>query len=322
MSLETGYSREAYEKEQGAVREVLDSVDETTPIEELRAKFAEQGAHVAAKETLHNEAWDQAKAEDAERDAVKETAERAAAEQAEAAKLLEQMRVKAGPSIERSAAPAQASAVQESAPAEVTIGANELNQIDTRAPLSGWGIGGSSIEMSRKALKESSGGLLRFDKETYRVVPAEGGKELSGAKAEAVIRNLERSENERGRDAFDYVASPETKGKLEVGDDQAFAKAIGLKSYHNKRVRDNIAFGAAVTSLLPFLTGMGMAISGSAAAGAVMLGMLPVAAIGFGGLGVKYLYDKYKERKAVKDYTTASVAKGARSKLSGFLGRK
>ncbi|HUY05277.1 MAG TPA: hypothetical protein VMV62_00995, partial [Candidatus Paceibacterota bacterium] len=96
MSLENGYSREAYEKEQDAVREVLDSVSETTPVEELRTKFAEQEAHAAAKETLHNEAWDQAKAENAERDAAMENTERAASEQAEAAKLLEQMRAKAG----------------------------------------------------------------------------------------------------------------------------------------------------------------------------------------------------------------------------------
>ena len=145
---------------------------------------------------------------------------------------------------------------------------------------------------------------------------------MTGAKAEVAIQNLERSERDRGRDAFEYVASPETKEKLEVGDDQAFGRAFSLKSHHNEMVRDRIGFGSAVAGMLPFITGLGMANLGMSAAGAVMLGMLPVAAIGFGGLGVKYLYDKYKERKAVKDYTIASVAKGARSKLSGFLGRK
>ncbi|HUY05618.1 MAG TPA: hypothetical protein VMV62_02815, partial [Candidatus Paceibacterota bacterium] len=272
-------------------------------------------------ETLHNEAWDQAKAENAERDAAMENTERAASEQAEAAKLLEQMRAKAGPSIEQSAVPTQAHGAQETVPAEVTIGADELRQIDTRAPLNGWGVPHMGLEMPRKALKESSGGLLRFD-EMRGVVSGEGGRELSRQKAEVAIQNLERSERERGHDAFEYVASPDIKEKLEVGNGQAFMSAFSLKQHHNENVRDNIALGASAAGLGTAVAGMGLAAFGSSLAGLVLMGVIPVAAVGFGGLGVKYLYDKYKERKAVKDYSTASIAKGARSKLSGFLGRK
>jgi hypothetical protein len=244
------------------------------------------------------------------------------------------MRAKAGPSVEQPAAPAQVRGAQETVPAEVTIGADELNQIRMMRPHWGEyesGMPAIEADIGRRVLSDISGGRLRFN-ERGGIVPSKGGREISPRQAEEIIGNLERSERTYGREAIDYVTAPKRKngrpeigndrGEIEVGKDETFAYALKHKIYRNNDTRGKLALGAAFTSLAPFVAGLGMAIAGTPAAGAVMLGMIPVAAISFGGLGVKYLYDKYKERKAAKDYSTASVAKGARSKLSEFLGRK
>ncbi len=326
MSLENGYSRKAYEEKEGDIQNIARSVDKTTSVEELRAKFADMETNIADKEALHSEAFDQATAENAERDAAKETAERAASEQAEAAKLLEQMRAKAGLSVEQSPAVAAGASVSEKTAAkpEKVLGLSELRELHfvnnsgveylspTRLPI--------ASEVLEKTLRETSGGLLRFDKNLIR--SSEKNGLLPESQAEAAIENLARSEGDYGRKAFDYVASPETRGKLEVGDNHAFINAFNLKQNQNEEVRDKTAFGAAAATLSTAVAGMGLAATGSSLAGLVLMGALPVAAIGFGGWGAKYLYDKYRERKAVKDYSTATVTKNARSILGRLLGKR
>lgn len=70
-----GYSRQAYEDTEKGIEDLALSVDTETPPDQIRERFAEQSALMGEKESLHNEAWDQAKVEDTARDEAKEAAE-------------------------------------------------------------------------------------------------------------------------------------------------------------------------------------------------------------------------------------------------------
>lgn len=91
-----GYSRQAYEDTEEEIKNVVSSVDASAPIEDIREKFAEQKSLMGEKESLHNEAWDQAITENTARDETKALETQSAAEQTEATELLKKMHENAG----------------------------------------------------------------------------------------------------------------------------------------------------------------------------------------------------------------------------------
>ncbi len=88
------YSREKYDDTEKEIQNIGHSVDAHTPLEEMRQKFDEQENLEAQKQSLHNEAWDQAKVEDEARNEVATVQQDADAQERTA--LLQKMQEMAG----------------------------------------------------------------------------------------------------------------------------------------------------------------------------------------------------------------------------------
>lgn len=308
------YSRAAYEDTETGIKDIVGAAHSGQSVEELKGALAAQEALVAQRTELHSEAWDQAIAENTERDAAKTheaaQAEQAAADRAEAAALLERMKENAGmasTSVEATPAeqivvPAQPAA--EEGPVRVSGRLDEL-LADSSA---------FSSDFRSKALEEVSGGAFKAQESNLYNFDAT----LTPEQAEQAERAMEASEHKFGGAALNYVATPDlTRDRLQVGNDELFNRALSLKQSENERVRGNIRFGAAFASVMSLAGGAGAAAAGAAAFSGPLLLAMPV--ILTGGLAFaagKRFLDKRREKKAVKDYAKASIAKKGRAVVS------
>jgi len=230
MSLENGkgYSRQAYEDTEKGIKNVVDSIDASAPVEQLREKFAEQNELVGEKETLHNEAWDQAAAENTARDEAKVSLEaKKAAEQSEAAELLKKMHENAGMSsnpAERSETP-KATATQE-----------QVNPVSVVPKVELGALGKASI-----AMKQMFGRDLSPQENAYHLEKLSEGfaKNLKEGNLDKALKNYGDLDSER----FHHRLSDEQFSKYSGEIDKLTAKAVasGDAKMFDKVLRFNMS---------------------------------------------------------------------------------
>ncbi len=189
----------------------------------------------------------------------------------------------------------------------------------------------SSEGFEKSAITEASRGLIEKGKRGE--LTFEGGKNISPEKLEKLKSTLEASEKEKSQEAFEYVKLSDRMAddfatrigqenptkNLNINDSAKFEKALGYKMQKNMNVRNKIVAttGVAALSCLPATMGVA-AMGGSVALGMSILLIGAPAILGAGALawGGKKLYDSYKEKKAAKNFMTASVAKQVRQQVS------
>lgn len=232
MGLENGkgYSRQAYEDTEKGIKDVVDSIDASAPVEQLREKFAEQNELVGEKETLHNEAWDQAVAENTARDETKVSQEaQKAAEQSEAAELLKKMHENAG----MSAKPVEHSEMQKAtATQEQTAPVSVVPKVELGA------LGKASI-----AMKQMFGRKLTPEENAYHLENLSEGftKNIKEGNLDKALKSYGDLNNER----FQQRLSNEqfSKYKEEIDNLTAKAVATGDRKTFDKVLRFNLKQG-------------------------------------------------------------------------------
>lgn len=227
----------------------------------------------------------------------------------------------------------QKPAVHESVKTEVIATPKEVSMknVDYYVPsvIDGTGSRVDDYGSERDRIKEASGGLIEYmpNNKGENGYGFEGEGKIPPEKLEKLEANLEATENEKSKEAFDYVKLPDkvrgsslTKN-LKLNDGKGFGSALDSRKMHNEGVRDKIKFGALGTSVLGTISGVAIAGAGSGAAGMALIGLMGGAPLVIGGLGWlgKKIYDSYKEKKAVKNFQTASVAQNMRQSLKSTL---
>ncbi len=104
------------------------------------------------------------------------------------------------------------------------------------------------------------------------------------------------------------IPAYETYQNLSISDPKGFAAALDNRKRHNESVRKKIGVAALTGAGLSFPAGLGAIMAGGGSA-VLVGGGVGFAALGALGYGGKWLYDKYKERKAKKNFEKASGSK-------------
>ncbi len=193
-------------------------------------------------------------------------------------------------------------------------------------------VGSDTLTFGKETIKQASGGLIEYvpnSKQNKYGFEFEGGAKISTEKLEQLKINLETSEKKKSQEAFEYVKIPdnawgaEHTKNLNLNDSRGFGGALDVKRLHNEDVRKKIFTGSVVGAATAVVGGLGtVAVGGPGTAMALMgmgiMGFGGGAILALGGLawGGKKLYDSYKEKKAAKNFMTASVAKQVRQQVS------
>lgn len=197
-------------------------------------------------------------------------------------------------------------------------------------------ISGRSVlnkyDFQKTAIKEASGGLIEYvpsSKQNKFGYEFENGGTIPPEKISELKANLEITEKDKSKAAFDYLKIPEKaygsewSKDLKLNDDRGFSTALTARSMHNEDVRKKIVYGTVGTTAVVTAGGIAAAVIGGAGSTAALLGVTAIAAGGsgilvLGGIGWlgKKIYDSYKEKKAAKNFITASVAQNVRNSLN------
>lgn len=308
-----GYSRQAYEDAEKEIEEIAHSVNADTSPHEIREKFTEQSALVEEKELLHNEAWDQAKAEDAAR-----------LEHEEAAGLLKKMHEAAGikpeavmekPSGTR--APAERDDAQSDFDRLSNViaglsGAEEINRVMARLEAS------PKYDMAQKEVLAQL--LERRSRELRRVE----GNHQSAVEKEAVLspEQLKQKETQEGMEKL-FESLDLSRGGKENGPQDVISGSLlkkiefGLadEKWNDGEKRKKLFLGSVGTATVGFIGGLGGMLAAGGEGAGVLLGYTgasiglaglsfagaALAAGGIGWLGMK-AFHALKERKHKKTF--------------------
>lgn len=312
MGLENGkgYSRQAYENTEKGIKDVVDSIDASAPVEQLREKFAEQNELVGEKETLHNEAWDQAVAENTARDEAKVSQEmQKAAEQSEAAELLKKMHENAGIKPE--------SAIPNGSSQEDPKAFSDLSGLITSGELDATLANiGPRLDKSTKYSVEQKEALSKVIEKRSQELKEKGTERLAQQEKEEELNKLYESlnlpPNKQGADNLYSRESVDKEGGIGHKIDQGLRGEI----YNDRKKREKFAIGSAFTGGFTTLASLGALIasgteasvfgySGAALAtagfgiGAAGLGILAVGGLGWAGMKA---WHAYKERRHEKKF--------------------
>ncbi len=214
------YSREAYESTEENVENLASSVNESSPIDELREKSGQMEEFLAQRESMHSEAWNQASAENALRDEQ-------ASSQKEAAELLKRLRANV------KAAPLEETPIETPTPGEKSVGV-EMS-IGGRARIFAKRLFGRELTPEENRYR-----FNRFGEEFTRKIAV---GDLKGA-----ISDYERLDNERfSRRATEEQFAPYHKAFKEA---EARAARTGDAKAFEAILKYNLASGVSHGSTL------------------------------------------------------------------------